>query len=336
MKSMKWLMCLIASLVFTISIGAQVYIGPVITFPNYPFTQVGTTPVLLKGSTYDGWTADALAAPAMTNLVSNGTFAGKYVMTVSFWSIANSQWASGFFTSPDLSSWTYVSGSLQTPSGGDYIKGNSGIVYSGSVFIWAYTHYNISDPNHHITIATSTDLINWTVVNSSPTGALADGDPSLNYNPNGTLELWTDDNDTNPGKCKLYTSVDSGTTWTPQSLFYTFPGNIGGFNTGEPSVYYIGNERYLVYDLGVSSLGGRYTQITSSPYQSNGWDWEQTANSSNAGLPWQSNQVFDAAVIVADTGDGRGLIPRMLYAGSDGNSPQDNTNSSIGLAYLVM
>lgn len=304
--------------------------------PSYLFTQVGTTPVLTKGSVYNGWTTDALAAPAVTNLVASGSYAGLYVMTVSFWSVSNAQWSSGCFTSPDLSTWTYVANSLQSPTGGDYIVGNSGIVASGSTFIWAYTHYASGATNHHITIATSTDLVNWTVVNSSPTGSLIDGDPSLDFDPSGTLELWSDDLTTTPATAKLYTSGDSGTTWTSQGSKYTLPANVGGFNTGEPSVYYVGGARYLIYDIGGNPQGGRFTNIVNSPQKNLNWTSPATANTPNVSLAWQSKQVFDATVVVADTGDGRGSIPRMLYAGSDTLQNTDNTNSSIGLAYLQM
>ena len=54
-----------------------------------------TTPVLTKGGTYGGWTADAIAAPSVCY---DGT---RYVMTVSLWSVSLSKWASAFFTSPD-------------------------------------------------------------------------------------------------------------------------------------------------------------------------------------------------------------------------------------------
>ena len=70
-------------------LAAQVYIGPVQPPTNYLFTQVGTTPVLTKGSAYNGWTADALAAPACTNKVTSGTFAVSFVMTLSFLSVSN-------------------------------------------------------------------------------------------------------------------------------------------------------------------------------------------------------------------------------------------------------
>ena len=45
--------------------------------------------------------------------------------------------------------------------------------------------------------------------------------------------------------------------------------------------------------------------------------------------------MFDASVIVADTGDGNGLIPWMLYAGGDNSSPTDNTDSSMGYAIAL-
>ena len=245
-------------------------------------------------------------------------------------------WASGFFTSSNLSTWTYVPSSLQTPQGSDYIIGNSGIVVSGSTFIWAYTHYASGATNHQITIATSTDLVNWTVVNSSPTGAAADGDPSLNFN-GSTLELWTDDNDTTPGKAFLYTSSNNGTTWASQGAIFPFPASVNSFNTGEPSVWYVNSVRYMAFDIGGNPLtNARLTESVNSPSANTAWNWPRIANTPNGSFAWQAGQVFDATVIVADTGDGNGMIPRMLYAGSDTTSNIDNTDSSIGLAYLVM
>ena len=340
---MRWLLplVLVAPLAAQVSIGAHVSMTSGVSVlpsaPNYTFTQLGTTPVLTKGSTYDGWKADAIAAPSSTIKVTSGVFAGTFVGTFSLWSIANSQWASAFFTSPDLATWTYVSGSLQAPTGGDYILGNGGIVVTGSTFIWTYTHYPLPDPGpHNITIATSTDLIHWTIVNSDPTGNTSgQGDPELDFNPAGTLELVIIDNSAQ--RFYSYTSTNNGTSWTPVGAIYPAPANVGTANTGAPSIFYYNNSTFLTYDQGQNVTNyPRYIRMVSTPGNNVGWNLPVTALTNNPSLPWQSVQVFDCSTIVADRGDGRGPIPWMLFSGGDNSSPQDNTDSSIGLAYLEM
>jgi hypothetical protein len=303
---------------YSASTGAALEIA---AFSQQWFAPSSANPVLTKGGSYGGWTADALAAPSVCY---DGT---QYVMTVSLWSIANSQWASAFFTSPDLSTWTYVSGSLWAPSGGDYIVGNAGLAWFGGKYWFAYGHYPSSAGN--IGLAYSTDLISWTVVNSTllTTGA----DANLCVNPTtGLLELWyiiTSSRDIH------MTSSPDGTTWTDQGDFLS-PTSECSSNFGEPSVFYLGTTRYLLHDC-ATNTGFRHIALRHSVNQDTTWVYDGIAFTIQSAA-WEAGQVFDGCVILSDTKDGNGNIPRLLYAGSDTHSSTDNTDSSIGLAYMPL
>lgn len=292
--------------------------------PTSGFTRYSTSPVLTKGSTYNSWTADALAAPSVCH---DGT---QYVMTVSFWSVANSKWASGFFTSSDMTSWSYVANSLWAPGGTDYILGNAGIEWFGGKYWFAYNHYPSgtgSGPDILVGLAHSTDLLTWTVVSSSHLTDAADLEFSINpYNRK--LELWyikaTD------RSVHMEDSPD-GTTWTDQGQFFASP-SWANYNFGEPSVFYYGGARYMLCDCSTTANAYRYLAMIKSPNMDTTWEVMGTGLPISANA-WETGQVFDAAAIVANLNDGRGTIPRLLYAGSDTHSSTDNTNSSIGLAY---
>lgn len=286
---------------------------------SFLFPQQNNTPVLAKGATYNGWKADALAAPAV---IWDGT---RYVMTVSFWSIANSKWASGFFTSPDLTTWTYVNNSLFSPSGSDYILGDSGLEWFGGKYWFVYNRNPKAGPTS-FGLATSVDLLNWTTV-VDPLVTPGFG-PALSINPvSGKLEVWYKN-----GGFLMQDSPD-GITWTDRGVL--LPGGPLGLNNAfnEPSVFYIGNTRYIIFD-GSYSGGHRIVVMVHSVNQDTTWVLDGIILDSSPAYSWKSAQVFDASPLVADLGDGYGAIPRMLYAGSDNTSGTDNTNSSIGLANL--
>lgn len=287
------------------------------------FTRNGSTPVLAKGSAYGGWTADALAAPSVC---WDGS---QYVMTVSLWSVANSKWASAFFTSPNLSTWSYVTNSLWVPAGSDYILGNAGIAWFGGKYWFAYNHYVSGSPaaERYVGLAHSTDLLTWTVVSSSHLTDAADLDFSINPG-SGKLELWYIK--TSDRTLHMEDSPD-GSTWTDRGQFLATP-SWATYNFGEPSVFYRAGARYLLVDASVLATGYRFRAMLHSDNQDVTWVLDGTALSPAAANAWESGQVFDDANIFGDIGDGNGNTLHMLYAGSDSHSPGDNTNSSIGLA----
>jgi len=288
------------------------------------YRRIQETPVLAKGSTYDGWTADSIAAPSVCH---DGT---QFVMTVSLWSIANSEWASAFFTSPDLVTWSYVASSLRVPQGSDYILGNAGLVWWDNKYWFAYNHYQTT-PNG-VAIQTSTDLVNWTTVyDPMPGSGGYDADPSLSVNPGtGKLELWCLDvsRDTT-----LFDTSD-GVTFTYRGVLHEAPSwNVT--NYGEPDVYYRNGARILTFDTAYEG-GRRSIGFSVSPAQNSTWTTKCTVLGPNLLASWESINVFDSANVgVYDRGDGRGAVCWMLYAGGDVVAATDNTSSGIGLAYLV-
>jgi hypothetical protein len=303
--------------------------GAVGGIQNSLFMQSSATPVLTKGGSYGGWTADAFAAPAFC---WDGT---RYVMTASLWSVANSKWASAFYTSSNLKTWSYVASSLQSPSGGDYIWGNSGLAYFNGLYYLAYTHYASGATSRGVTVATSSNLTTWTTIYTVTAGASeVYGDPSLNVNQNtGLLELWMAHNPSNQFALRTFT----GTTWTDLGDQVAFPSDYAG--GGEPSVWYSGTRRYIAYDAQTSGNhfnGFRLTKAiyTDSPYTTY-LPASLTLNVPTSAA-WQSAQVFDASVLMTDSEDGNGMGPHFLYAGADINSSTDNTDSSLGYGYAAL
>ncbi len=279
--------------------------------------------VLEKGATYNGITADALAAPSVCY---DGT---QYVMTVSAWNITGGKWHSVFFTSTDLVAWTYVNNSLLSPSGGDYIAANSGFTWFQGKYWLAYNHYPNGSLDVFTTLAHSTDLLSWTTVSANILGGYS-ADPHLVVNPDTDLmELWTLDY----LRRSCVTTSANGTSWSANAVMMSAPAWVV-FNYGEPNVWYTGDGvRYISFDASVSGNGKRMIGWAHSVDQDTTWVDDGVAIF-RGGDAWERGQVFDSVVIVADTGDGYGLSPRILYAGSNTNEATDNTNSSIGLAVM--
>ena len=278
-----------------------------------------STPVLTKGGTYGGWTADALASAVA---IWDGT---QYVMTVSLWNDALSEWASAFFTSTDLVTWTYVTGSLMQPSGSDYILGNNGLAWFGSKYWYAY---NVADGGT-VALSHSTDLINWTTVNPLLTGA---ADPGLSVNPDsGKLELWYMGTD----RVAYMQDSPDGTTWTARGAFM-YRHVLGATQDfGAINVFYIGSTRYMTFDGSVCN-GFRRCFMAHSVGQDTNWVYDDQVLGPQSSNSWESVSVFDASIIVTDTGDGHGSAMRIIYSGSNLHNPTDATSSSIGLARLPL
>ncbi len=296
------------------------------------FKRLQSTPVLAKGSTYDGWTADAIASPSAC---WDGS---QYVMAVSMWSIANSQWSSAFFTSSDLVTWSYVSGSNRPPTGSNYILGNGAIVWWQSKYWYAYTAYPSGMGTYATVLDHSTDLLTWTNVSTSVTGG--GGDPRLVVNPtSGNLELWS----INSSREVIFADSPDGSTWTSHGVYLTSPAwNNDTSYFGSSGVFYDADgTRYCMPDiLSGSSYGGpRMKALFASPGLNITWTTNGTCLGPNEFNAWESQQVFDNGTLVQsgpwDRSDGRGPQLWMLYAGGDNVSPTDNTDSSIGLAFAA-
>ncbi len=289
----------------------------------FEFARNRSTPVLAKGSTYGGVTADALAAPSAT---WDGS---QFVMTVSAWNTANSKWYSLFFTSSDLATWSYVASSIRPPVGGDYILGNGGICWFGGKYYFAYNHYpNPALAGHPIALEYSTDLLSWTSV-ADP---LYDGvDPGLNIGPTGKLELWRTDGNT---RHIYFADTPDGTTWTDHGDYLSPPAwhDTGGA-FGEAHAFVENGVRYLVTDI--TQEAARFRGLFVSAGLNTTWTTRGTCLGASPFNAWEGSQVFDGMIVGSfDTGDGLGTKWRMLYAGGDNLSGTDNTDSSIGLAYM--
>lgn len=285
-----------------------------------------STFVLEKGGTYDGWAADALAAPSVC---WDGT---RWVMTVSFWSITNSEWASGFFTSTNGTIWSYVSGSLLVPSGSNYILGNSGLAWFASEYWFAYNQYVPADiaSGTGTGLLSSTNLTTWTTEHADiPNVPAYAADPCLTVNPySSRMELWY----INISREICMADTTDGTTWVDRGQQYKKSWRT--VDHGEPDVFYYGGYRYLSFDnallSGQRSLAVvRQKRISGDDYH----EWEPLGFAAEpSGTGWDSTNVFDSAnlgYVSLAPGD----PPRfwMYWAGGNAAEPSDNTQSSIGL-----
>ncbi len=286
----------------------------------FQFKRIQTTPVLTKGSTYDGILADAIAAPGAC---WDGT---RYAMTASIWNIATSLWSSIFLTSPDLSTWTYVSGSIRTPS--SYLLGDGGLAWFGGKYWFVYLNDGVGLALDH-----STDLLTWTNVPTVPWTDKAD--PKINIGPTGKLELWAIS--TGVPRHVYFADSPDGVTWTDNGIYLNSPvWNATDAILGAPSALVYGGVRYLVTDIASqNSTFGRMRALFQSPGLNTTWTSFGTGLGASVLNAWEKIQVFDGAMLGPfDRGDGRGLKFWLLYAGGDNNGAGDNTNSSIGLAYM--
>jgi len=283
--------------------------------------RVQSTPVLTKGGSYGGWDADALAAPAVCY---DGT---QYVMTVSLWSVANSEWASAFFTSTDLVSWSYVTGSLQAPTGSDYILGNAGLAWWGGKYWFAFNAY-ATTPAGGIDVWSSDDLVTWDV-EATAIGPDYAADPQLSVNPDtGKLECLYIDSARDMG----YLDTSNGTSWTDQGIIHEAPFWCP-LNFGEGTIYYdTAGTIWMLHD-GAYTAGERYLALAWSVDDKATWLTNSTAMMPSPVNSWEGVNVFDAAFVgKVNVGDGAKVY--VLYAGSAIAAATDNTESSIGLAWM--
>jgi hypothetical protein len=281
-----------------------------------------SNPVITKGSTYDGWPADALAAPGWCWNADDEVFA----LTVSAWDDTAEEWASVFFTSTDLVTWSYVTGSLKTPSGSN-LHGNAGLEYFDGEYWWA------NCPNAtNIEILHGTDLVNWTNDGGVTPGGGVGNDASLRVNPhNGKLELWY--MEPSVPRDVMMSDTPDGVTWTDRGVFLSGANNFS-VDFGEPDVFYPtgSTARYMLFD-GVSVVGlsgQRHSWLAVSADRDTTWEILGSVLGPSQVNAWENVNVFDnASAGVFDLGSGPRLYS--LYAGGDVASATDGTNSSIGL-----
>ena len=291
------------------------------------FSRLQSTPIITKGSTYNGVLADALAAPA---ICWDGS---QWVLTASIWNISGAKWHSVFFTATDLAGpWAYVANSLLSPSGGDYILGNSGLAWFDGKYWIAFAHYPVTPSG--ITLKWSTDLLSWNTVADPLSFEAVGADPALNVSKDGTkLELWYLDITHDTHLADTATPATAG-SWVDQGVLHEVP-DPSLFNYGEPYVHYKNSSvhRYLSYDRSVVD-GERSIGMVRGPASASvQLDELGVVLGPSLTNAWEDTCVFDSCCVEANRGDGRGLITWMIYAGADIPSTTDNTNSSLGLAY---
>ncbi len=280
--------------------------------------RIQTTPVIAKGGTYNGVVADALAAPSVC---WDGT---RFVLTCSMWNTATSKWSSIFFTSTDLATWSYVSGSIRTPA--TYLLGNGGIAWFGGQYWFVYEN---DDTFAHVD--TSTDLLSWTNQFNPLGGSKPDPAPVVNPT-SGKLEIWY----RSIARDVYYLDSPDGTTWTDRGAVFT-GGSWTAGTLGEAHAYYPGDGyRYLLFDVSPDGGGRLRGQVRASATGvPASWDHQYgTVLGPDPFNAWEAAQVFDGSAIAADRGDGRGLKSWIVYAGGTNTSGTDATDSGIGIAYM--
>ncbi len=302
---------------------------------SFQYLRYQTTPIIPNGGTYDGWKADALAAPAIT-------FGGsKYVLTCSAWQISTASWSTLFFSSTDLVTWTYMTGSIRTPATG-YLLGNGSVIYWSGKYWFVYTDADFSITNGILDYSTDPTLQsgNWTNV-STNVGGVEVNDPGIVLNPyNNKLEIWYVDGSRVPS----YMDSPDGSAWTVQGQSLTSPPTWLTGATGEAHAFYLHPDgaRYLVMDTGFSSeyTTARLKALFTSAARDTTWTslgsclgpaiFSPVAGDSTFG--WESYQVFDGMVFGPVEGP-NGLGYYQVYAGGDNSSTTNATDSGIGLAF---
>jgi hypothetical protein len=315
-----------------------------LSLPIYQFTRDSNTPVLLNhnqgGANVAGLQPDAWAAPSAC---WNGS---QWVGTFSLWNIAAQLWYSLFFTSPDLRTWTYIANSLQSPSGSDYIIGNSGIAYFNGKYFWCYQHYPNGTSLTLTALAYSTDLTSggtptWTIVGDPIiNNTVSANDPTLMINPStGNLELWSVTPASLSGRTlQMAVSSDGLTwpsTWTTVSDFFTEVSS-PPYGLGASAPWYSNSVGFVSHD---QILGGIGTPRSIGMLAGTGLlTYSSTPIlQSDASLAWQDVQVFDSfqlGPVDPSSGPG-GSTLWMLYAGGTNDSAADDTDSCIGLAWMA-
>lgn len=299
------------------------------------FTRQQNTPVLERGSTYDGWVAYAIAAPSVCYNDDDEI----YVMVVSLWDDVRGKWATAFFTSIDQGKsdpWTYVSGSLIEPSGSNYILGNGGIEYFLGEYWISFSQYIGPGADTGVEISHSSDLLTWTDLGEIiPTTVGEDTvyqtDSTLRYNPhNGLLECWYIGGN---NRKALMSDTSDGINWTARGVFLdgAFPYET---DFGEIEVFYPSGStaRYLLHD-GSLVAGERFIWLEVSENRDTTWVNYGTIIGPSQVNSYENVNVFDSACLGAvNLGDGLRIY--LLYAGADIAASTDDTNSSIGLAYI--
>lgn len=237
-----------------------------------------------------------------------------------FYDTANSRWTlsySGYktgtgnvqamglsYASSLLGPWTKEAGNPVFTGGGSYGQ-NGGIVKKGTT----YYYYYGSNGASQISLATSTDLINWVDQGTVLTGTAGKWDSSGIFDAfarlrddGATIELWYAGGNAT-GRAIGYATSTNGTTFTkydkPVLLPKPFDGSL--FTLGEPTVWIPPNKErsqmLASYDAALaSSPNSRFIAQAITIDAGTSWHWRTGALELQS-YSWENAQVFDNFVM---------------------------------------
>lgn len=266
---------------------------PVTALPT--FTRYAGNPIIEESAA--AWESVCVANPDVFWDTPNN----RYVMNYSGWD--GSKWRTGLAYSTDLLTWTKEAANpvFGTNPAETYIESNGSIVLFGGTY---YLYFHGTSNGTGTYVATSPDLINWTVQNGG-NPIVPSPDPAARV-VGSTVELYV--------MGGLYTSTNG--------INFTQSTSIQQLYTGEPYPLLTGATRYLADARGDPRKIGVYGSADS------GVTWW---NMGDILLPdpgeWDATNVFDPCLIVKDD------TLYMFYAGyPGGGNPSEAAGMKIGVA----
>ena len=324
---MKIVRCLIMGILVTASAilatNAHFLSGgalPIIDYTSPNFVRYSSNPIFTKGENGTWEDIDV----AGQDIKWNDTL-GKYLMIYSGYDGA--EWGSGLATSEDLISWTKdPNNPILLPNDHEgYLAGNGSLIVISGTY---YYYYQCGEDELHV--LTSTDLITWTRANSgnaimTGTGGQWDSNGVFDFNVSvsgSTITLYYAGKDSSLVRKlgKATANISNPLSFTKQGILLSVPDWSENDVFGAPCPITLGGDLYFLHDGAVSGDS-----------RSIGWYYPNGSYTSiivldGFGTGWESNQVFDPAIILKD-----GSF-YLIYAGAPLSGGGQGMGAQLGLA----
>lgn len=305
------------------------FTGTVINWPV--FTEYASNPILTLGAGGSWEDTDINNANVVYDAANS-----RYVLHYSgFDGNAGKQQSGGFAYSTTLpGTWTKDAGNPLFDGLSYGIDSmNGGLVKSGSTW---YLYFAASNATV-ISLATSTDLTNWTVVGTVLTGTANKWDKDfisdayVRIREDNIWELWYVGSGSS-GRAIGYATSSDGVNWTKVSSNAPTLTRLGWASAspiGEPSVYVPtgkeGQEIMVTYDVALSSSSTTrlFAQAVSLDGQQT-WHYRTGALQKTSG--WMSECVFDSFSVVSNG------VMYMFHSGANVANVELFLNSQLGVA----
>jgi hypothetical protein len=293
-----------------------------------PFTRDAGNPVVALGAG-GSWEDSDVANPDVLPHPDGG-----WIMQYSGYDGTN--WGTGLAFADDLAGpWAKSPNNpvlVNTgPEGG--LATNGGLVYRASDQTYYLAYQSKFGGTNRIHMATSTDLVTFTRLNSGdpviPLGGsgewdeLGTQDPMLRLLADDTFELWYGGDSTGGFDQGRATSSD-GVTWVKIGAEFGVP-SYAGSRPGEPFAFAEPDGLYVTHD--VSDLTNRWISMQFSADDGASWSgWQKHVLVAGTAGQWDDTTVFDSAVVVHE-----GVL-HLFYGGGPDTDITQGFGIQIGLA----